>query len=368
MVVYFHAGGRTVLGVSIPDGWFAVQMFFMISGFYMALVLNEKYAWPADNWTFYSNRVLRLWPPAAIVNILVIVSFLLYGEVLLFNLRMGLGEFVALLQSLDRLTLAYLGFINLFIIGMDSIWFVGITPEAGMSFARRSEYAFEASSLVLNHPLWTIAVEAIFYLISPIFLRRGAWAAAALFVLGALWHLTLAVGPVQYGFWSYFFFPSAGYFFFLGALMYFAFRRYRTSALRATLERHPRLLLAVLVGGGLPAHLLIWNFLPAASLFNALLLAPVIPVLFGLTERNRTDRFIGELSYGTYLVHYPIMVFFLGTYTPGLAFLIVGSLSLLGALCLYVTVEGPIDRWRQRRAGRQTGPATPPYAGKASIG
>ena len=357
-----------MLGVTTPDGWFAVQMFFMISGFYMALVLNEKYTSAADNWTFYSNRILRLWPPAVIVNLLVIVSFLLYGEVLLFNLTMGLGEFVALLQSLDPLTLAYLGFINLFIIGMDSIWFIGITAEGGLGYLRRGDYAFAASSLVLNHPLWTIAVEAVFYLVSPFLLRRGPWVAAGLVVLAGLWHLGLAVGPVYYRFWSYHFFPGAGYFFFLGAFMYQGFRHYRSSAFRAALERRPRLLIAALIGFSLPAHVLIWNLLPAASLFNALILAPVIPILFGLTERNRTDRFIGELSYGTYLVHYPIMVFFLGSYSPPVVFLIVGSLSLLAAVGLYFTVEGPIDRWRQRRARLQTVGAPPPYAGNARAG
>jgi len=335
MVVYFHSGGTTVLGVPIPDGWLAVQMFFMISGFYMALILNEKYASPADNWTFYSNRALRLWPPAFIVNLLVIVSFLLYGEVLLFGLTMGLGEFLALLQSLDGLTLAYLGFINLFIIGMDSIWFIGITPESGMGYLRRGEHTFWAASLVLNHPLWTVAVEAIFYLVSPFVLRRGPWVVAALVVVGGLYHVGLAVSPFNYRFWSYHFFPSAAYFFFLGAFMYYAFRWYRMSALRTMLERRPGLLIAVLVGFSLPAHVLIWNLLPAASLFSALVLAPVMPILFGLTERNRTDRFIGDLSYGTYVVHYPILVFFLGTASPTVVFLIVGSLSLLAAVGLY---------------------------------
>ena len=368
IVVYFHAGGVTVLGVTTPDGWFAVQMFFMISGFYMALVLNEKYASPADNWTFYSNRFLRLWPPAFVVNLFVIVSFLIYGEVLLFGLTMGLGEFVALLRSLDALTLAYLGFINLFIIGMDSIWFVGITPEIGMGYLRRGEHAFWAASLVLNHPLWTVAVEAVFYLVSPFVLRRGPWVAAALVVIGGLYHVGLAVSPFGYRFWSYHFVPSAAYFFFLGAFTYFVFRWYRKSALRAALEQRPRLLIAALVGCSVPAHVSIWNLLPAASLFNGLVLAPVIPILFGLTARNRTDRFIGDLSYGTYVVHYPILVFFLDVYSPAVTFLIVGALSLIAAVALYFTVEGPIDRWRQRRAERQLVDATPPYAGPARAG
>ena len=56
----------SVLLVHDVDGWFklidgaaAVQCFFLISGFYMALVLNERYA---DLGSFYFNRALRLLP------------------------------------------------------------------------------------------------------------------------------------------------------------------------------------------------------------------------------------------------------------------------------------------------------------------
>ena len=368
MVVYYHAGGSTLFGVPFPDGWFAVQMFFMISGFYMALVLNEKYTSPSSNWVFYSNRVLRLWPPAFIVNILVIISFLVYGEVLLFGLTMGLGEFMDLLRSLDALTLAYLGFLNLFIVGMDSIWFVGISPESGIGYLRRGDHAFGAASLMLNHPLWTIAVEALYYIISPFLLRRGPRVAFALFVAGGLVHVALALSPLNRQIWGYFFFPSAAYFFFLGACAYHAFCWYRGSALRTSVEARPRLLITALIGFSLPAHLVIWNTLPAASLFSALILAPLIPILFGLTERNRIDRFIGELSYGTYVVHYPILVFFLGEFMPLPTFLIVGSLSVFGAIGLYLLVEAPIDRWRQQRAREQASRGSPPYAGSARAG
>ncbi len=368
MVVYFHAGGSTVLGLPIPDGWLAVQMFFMISGFYMALVLNEKYTTADDNWLFYTNRVLRLWPPAVIVNLLVIVSFIVYGEALLFEVSMGLGDLVDLLRSLDALTLAYLGFLNLFILGMDSIWFVGITPETGLGYLRRGEHTFGAASLMLNHPLWTIAVEALYYLVSPFLLRRGPWVAGALVVAGGLFHVGVALSPLNYRHFGYFFFPSAAYFFFLGAFVYHIFRWYRNSILRQRLEARPLLLLAGLIGVSLPAHLVIWNMLPAASLFSALVLAPVIPILFGLTQRNRIDRFIGELSYATYLVHYPIMVFFLGVYAPPVVFLIVGTLSVLGAIVLYLLVERPIDRWRQRRAREQTVRAPHSYGRGAAAG
>ena len=40
----------------------AVELFFLVSGFYMAMVLNERYVGRGSYWLFASNRVLRLYP------------------------------------------------------------------------------------------------------------------------------------------------------------------------------------------------------------------------------------------------------------------------------------------------------------------
>jgi peptidoglycan/LPS O-acetylase OafA/YrhL len=65
----------------VPDGRAAVQMFYLISGFYMALILNEKYRRPTATGIFYSNRFLRLWPAVFIVNVLVVRELSPMGEV-----------------------------------------------------------------------------------------------------------------------------------------------------------------------------------------------------------------------------------------------------------------------------------------------
>lgn len=59
-VVVGHAhlkGGSPVL-----ESGFSVRLFFIISGFYMALILNEKYVGPGAHRLFWVNRVLRLGP------------------------------------------------------------------------------------------------------------------------------------------------------------------------------------------------------------------------------------------------------------------------------------------------------------------
>ena len=65
-VAYGHAGN--FLGFPLVPGDTAVQTFYAISGFYMALVLNEKYRPESSSYfLFISNRFLRLFPIYATV-------------------------------------------------------------------------------------------------------------------------------------------------------------------------------------------------------------------------------------------------------------------------------------------------------------
>src|SRR5258708_9845515 len=61
-VAIAHAGG--IFGYVPMNGDAAVQAFYVVSGFYMALVFTEKYSALANPaLTFWLNRYLRLAPP-----------------------------------------------------------------------------------------------------------------------------------------------------------------------------------------------------------------------------------------------------------------------------------------------------------------
>src|SRR5450755_3866284 len=66
-VLLGHSGGHGFFGLAFLDRQLAVQCFFIISGFYMALVLNEKYTGPGRYWTFVQQRFLRLYPTYLII-------------------------------------------------------------------------------------------------------------------------------------------------------------------------------------------------------------------------------------------------------------------------------------------------------------
>ena len=61
-VIALHC--NSLLGLRLVGGDIAVQAFYIISGFYMALVLDGKYN--ATNWNgyklFIGNRLLKLYP------------------------------------------------------------------------------------------------------------------------------------------------------------------------------------------------------------------------------------------------------------------------------------------------------------------
>jgi peptidoglycan/LPS O-acetylase OafA/YrhL len=66
----FLAHTGSLFGVFLVGPSVAVQSFFLISGFYMALVLNEKYKGSGSYYLFITNRLLRLLPYWVVLSVL----------------------------------------------------------------------------------------------------------------------------------------------------------------------------------------------------------------------------------------------------------------------------------------------------------
>src|SRR5215469_1812386 len=130
-VVSEHAG--PILGIGAMPGFLAVELFYVISGFYMGLILTEKYQ-HAGGWKiFYVNRALRLLP---------IYYFVLALTVLLclFTALAGraLPAYVAGYARADHLSTATLVAVtvpNLSLCGLDVLHFFHITPEGGLALS-----------------------------------------------------------------------------------------------------------------------------------------------------------------------------------------------------------------------------------------
>ena len=80
-VVATHAG--KIFGIPMVSGRTAVECFFVISGFYMCMVLEQKYLrLPTRQWlTFIGSRVLRLFPVYLVVLLASALLVLLGGEI-----------------------------------------------------------------------------------------------------------------------------------------------------------------------------------------------------------------------------------------------------------------------------------------------
>ena len=363
-VVYAHCGspfGR--VGMSAEN---AVQIFYMISGFYMTLVLRGKYATNdfAGVRTFWSNRLLRIFPAyflvAGLTLFLCVFGERLFGWVPQPALYYWAWRDNGLLQLPQLL---WLGFTQSTMVGLSSFNFFTLTdagaviPTAGVSADDH-----EIWRLLLVPQAWSLSVELYFYAVAPFLVTRRlrvlvAVALASFALRVGLW---LAAG-LNDDPWSYRFFPSELMFFMLGAIACHAYGarselQQRAGAPGVSLAAHPWLL-----HGGLAALVVTAVLIGRVDRpFGAgTLIAPLatacaflaLPWLFAATRQQRIDRLLGELSYPVYICH--VLIIWMvggGGFEIGKAtFFLVLAIVLVFALAIYRFVDQPIDRLRHAR-------------------
>lgn len=343
-VVLNHS--RPIHGYFLIPSNAAVTLFFMISGFYMALVMTERYTGSNRIRNFYSNRILRLYPTYFIALVLMLgVEFYL-------NLSTG-GEYTSAWQA-DHAALPWSAKVplivpNIALVGSDLPWMFYYGRNSGWHFClgRTSPDASDAVStgryLVLN-PAWSIGLELWFYLLVP---SLALWRTRSLVIL-ALASLAIRLGMEWVMPWSsYFFFPANLCFFVWGML---AYRIYRSEWYAAVATpRRARGVFFFIV-----AALVLRQYIPFYRNHDwklYLLFGATLPCLFHASKNWSFDRWIGNLSYPIYLVHAAVLLFLQVRYkvSNGLIAII---FSTLVAVVLLVTVEQPLEQLRQRRASQ----------------
>lgn len=330
----------------LTGGPVAVESFFIISGFYMALILDGRYA---HAWTFYTNRALRLFPTywviaaASFVYVCIAASDRFAG-------------FAALPTDARWL----LGVTNLTIAGQDAVWFLA-SDDRGLFVVRAfQDVSYETSPQLWHYLLvlqaWSLSVEIAFYAIAPLLLRQRTAVIAAV----ALLSVGLRCYAYGKGFyhdpWSYRFFPFELTLFLAGSCAYRLYRRYK-----ARIEESSAVLVAVplvatlylLVTYSQLPDLMIWKFSARMLAFYGVLCLS-LPFIFALTKDVGWDRWIGELSYPLYLCHLLVIsvVRSLGD-LPLVQHVVVSIvLSLVVSTVLAIGIDRPLARIRERRLGR----------------
>ncbi len=291
----------------------AVLIFFIISGFYMSMVITEKYGISRTGMLlFYENRALRLLP----VYYIALLSCQLAGTFDIF----GQGAGPAINQLL-------------------------IFPHALWANATLQPYG--RGALFLGQ-MYTVALEIIFYALAPLIVLRSLSDVWALFLLGAVANIGFWYSHADAGTWQYDFFPSILMYFLAGVLsyrLYTAVAKWRSAALIG----YGVLPLIVLCGWLSPsAHKLIWVDDLRVFAFYAVC-ATAIPFLFAASKQSRLDRFIGDLSYPLYVAHVPAIwivwatPWLGGAQNGGGAVL---ALSLLFSIGLTLLVDRPVEGLR----------------------
>src|SRR4051812_46606684 len=157
-VVIWHVPGPHV---RLLNAAVAVLLFFVVSGFYMALVINEKYAPSGAGWIkrFYLARFLRLYP-AYLAMCVVMVAWYWWTEspnAFTSRLPVPFGE---------QLLLAA---INLGLIGQDL--YELMNHVAGASVRSLFGASFFNPAFMLVGQAWSLSSEIFFYALAPFVVR-----------------------------------------------------------------------------------------------------------------------------------------------------------------------------------------------------
>jgi peptidoglycan/LPS O-acetylase OafA/YrhL len=266
----------------------AVEIFFLVSGFFIALILDKQYSTKLG---FYKNRILKLYPIYYFICGLVIVRALVFpffGESLI---------------SFPPEALAVGTFANSTLFGSD--WLMFLQWENGnLQFGSFANSEVGLWQMLLIPQSWSIGIELVFYLMAPLLCKAKTttlsfFGAALLLARFAGYFSGLDQDP-----WTYRFFPFELPIFVVGILLY---RLHESRQFpKIPIKRIYPFLIVFFVAFGYSINKLsinqFWQMLILIGIAGAI-------ILFG--EQTPGDKKLGELSYPIYMSH----LFVLSTYS-----------------------------------------------------
>lgn len=331
-VVLFHV--CIPLGViAAPNGYLAVDFFFLLSGYVLAHVYDARLRTarlrPAS---FMRERLARLYP-LALLGVLLGVggAAIRYAPWLQDG---GLAEFAATAAA------------NLLVL-----------PLGRLSFA--SDHPLFAFNAPVWSLFWELVVNAVYGAVAPV-LNGKVLAAIVALSAAALVAISLHHGSLQAGAEASSFGAGAarvGYSFFCGVALQ------RLVKPRPAQHRNPGPILAI----GLLALILLAPMVISSRVFDPAMVVLAFPAVLVLALQGelvgaarRFGLFVGDVSYPLYVTHFPIMQLFLYAVGPrkltgpALALVLAAELATIAAVAVIVLLffDRPVRVWLRRR--RQT--------------
>ena len=353
MVVWYHffEGFAFAEGTAITTfchGHLGVDLFFMLSGFVISYAYDDRWKAPHNRLTmrdFFKRRLIRLHPMLVMGAVIGFITFLLGGGV------QWDGTQTPLSWSIVALVLTML--------------FVPAYPGAPYDLRGNGEM------YSLNGPSWSLFFEYIGNLLYALFIRRlGTRALAALTaVLGAAWVWFVAADVSGYDMIGIGWTLDAVNFF--GGLLRMLFpftvgmllaRNFKPVKVKGIFW----IAWAVLFGlFSLPAFAKCGT-VSISGLYEVACVVLIFPAIVWLVASGETTskvsahvcKFLGDISYPLYIVHYPVMYLFYAwlikneLYSLGATWEVVIMVFAINVTLAYVCLklyDEPVRRWLTRR-------------------
>ena len=331
-VVSAHSNSSSFLKLS--GGEVAVQAFFIISGFYMAMIAGSYKSVAV----FWLSRYLRLFP-----------AYLVCGLLTLF-FHFGVVPYEARVNELPVAAIAFLGFTNLTMLFQDITMFLGVDNTSLHAVAHFQQSSPPLYQLLLVPQGWSLGLELSFYLFVPFLLVRKTSAILIALLLSAAIKIAIISFGMYYDPWSHRFFPAELSTFLLGSL---AFRYRGHYPAWASTQFARSVTLTVLI-----FFIAIFAFVPVAfeikRAFLLIFLTLTIANVFELTKSSNVDQLCGALSYPIYVSHLFVLDYIVpkvGLPLPSgdvvstlFAFVAIIVFSIL----IYFSIERPVEQYRKR--------------------
>lgn len=352
-VVIAHS--NAVMGLRLTGGLVAVEMFFIISGFYMTMILDKKYIGKGSYALFLSNRFLRLYPIFWAVLLLTIiysiVGYIFSGE------GFVLSSYIKYYDVMKIETLVFQIFSNVALLGQDIVMFLGFNQETGgMYFTHNFRTSSQMFYKFLFVPqAWTLSLEILFYLIAPFLVRKRTLVIISIIIMSLFIRaLTYSMGYTNDP-WTYRFFPSELALFLLGTISYRLYDVYKIHQTKIYNFNLTGIVLASTFSiiffyqymdiSGYTRHIFNWFFYGFFCLS--------IPFIFDFSKSSKIDSRIGELSYPVYISHILVIMLIspllsltrLTDYSGELAVIS----TILVSYILVILISDPIEKIRQAR-------------------
>ena len=353
--------------ITLLDAGLAVKTFFIISGFYMQLILDSKYGRVENGIRlFYTNRALRIYPMYLIAFAFALL-FYFAASIHLHHPADRLAYWVDAIHHHFWVPLTFIGISQFTVIGLD------VTPMfyylKGVGFHLQDQPIPPGGTLAWRFNFmphcWSIGAELFFYAFMPLFnLLRTRFLVPLCFLAALSVALSRYFDPILSGPMNYHFGPMQLYYFFLGIL---AYRLVYKKVLHGR-SRHDWRLFIPIVLVTILTFCPWWDETQQATISRGLFVlltigyiivaATAIPLLFHVTRTVRWDRWIGELSYPMYLLHIPLKWVLLArqgvsqkdeAIVSGVSLLI---LTVVASILMTYFVDRPLEAFRQRRFER----------------